>query len=311
MVTRVSTIGNYESILANLMAAQQRQLDAGVRVSTQKNGSSLKDFASNDELLTAMHSVQTRLTGYQDQNSLIADKLTTQDTALNQVADSAQAIRQAIADALASGNASTLMSEVQGEMNKAVGAMNTKYNGTYLFAGGQINTQPVSATTLAGLTAGPPISSFFQNDQFKTQAQVDDSTSVTTGVLASDVGTPMMNALQALEAFNQGGSGPLGQNLTQTQINFLTSQLSTWDTVHTGVINIAAGNGMIQQRVDNIKTDLSSRQTTLAGMVSNITDADMAKAAADLQMAQTSFSAAAQVFQTLKNSSLINLLPIQ
>jgi len=311
MVTRVSTVGNYSAILANIMAAQQRQLEAGVRVSTQKNGSSLKDFAQNDEMLTAMRSVQTRLTGYQDQNSLIADKLTTQDTALNQVAAASQAIREAIADALASGDASTLMAEVQGQMNKAVGALNTKYNGNYLFAGGQINTQPVTAQQLSDLTAGPPIGSFFQNDQFKAQAAIDDSTTVTTGILASDVGTPLMNALQTLESFQQGGSGPLGSNLTPAQRSFLESQLSTWDSVHQGITTITAGNGMVQQRVDNIKTDLSSRQTTLAGMMSNITDADMAKAAADLQMAQTSFAAAAQVFQTLKESSLINLLAIQ
>ena len=311
MVTRVSTVGNYAAILANLMAAQQRQLEASVRVSTQKNGSSLKDYAKNDEMLTAMRSVQTRLTGFQDQNSLIADRLTTQDTALGQVADAAQTIRQAIADALASGNASTLIAEVQGMMNKAVGALNTKYNGTYLFAGGQINTQPVTAQQLSDLTAGPPVSSFFQNDQFKTQAQIDDSTTVTTGILASDVGTPLLSALQTLEAFDQGASGPLGQNLTTAQRTFLENQLATWDQVHTGVVNIAAGNGMIQQRVDSVKTDLSSRQTTLSGMMSNITDADMAKAAADLQLAQTSFAAAAQVFQTLKESSLINLLAIQ
>src|SRR5206468_8881109 len=109
MVTRVSTVGNYATVLANLMAAQQRQLDAGQRVATQKNGHNLKDFAKSDELLTAMRSVQTRLGAFQDQNSLIADKLTTQDTALNQVADATQTARQAIADALASGDGSTLM----------------------------------------------------------------------------------------------------------------------------------------------------------------------------------------------------------
>lgn len=311
MVTRVSTVGNYSAILANLMAAQQRQLDAGVRVSTQKNGSSLKDYAKNDELLTAMRSVQTRLTGFQDQNSLIADRLSTQDTALNQVADASQSIRQAIADALASGNASTLMAEVQGLMNKAVGALNTRYNGDYVFAGGQINTAPVTAQQLSDLTAGPALSSFFQNDQFKAKAQIDDSTSVTTGILASDVGTPLLGALQTLKAFDQGASGPLGSVLTTAQRSFLENQLATWDQVHTGITNITAGNGMVQQRVDAVKSDLTSRQNTLAGMMSNITDADMAKAAADLQLAQTSFAAAAQVFQTLKESSLINLLAIQ
>lgn len=311
MVTRVSTVGNYNAVIANLMNAQLRQLEAGERVSSQKNGHDLKGFARNGELLTAMKSVQVRLQGFQDQNGLIADKLTTQDTAMNQVADSAQAVRQAIADALASGDATSLMNEVQGQMNKAVTAMNTRYNGVYLFAGGAINTQPVTATTLASLTAGPPISSFFQNDQFKQTAQLDDATTVTTGVLASDVATPMLTALQSLEAFHQGASGPLGGTLTPAQRTFLESQLSVWDSVHTGVVGLAAQNGMVQQRVDQVKTDLTSRQNTLSTMIGDITDADMAKASADLTIAQTSFQAAAQVFQTLKNSSLLNLLQIQ
>jgi flagellar hook-associated protein 3 FlgL len=311
MVTRVSTVGNYATVLANLMAAQQRQLDASERVSTQKNGTDLKAFAKSDELLTSMRSVQTRLQGYQDQNSLLADKLTTQDTALNQVADASQAARQAIADALASGNASTLMSELQGQMSKAVGALNTRYNGTYLFAGGAINTQPVTAQQLSDLTSGPPIASFFQNDQFKAQSQVDDSTTLTTGVLADQVGTPVLNAFQAIEAFDQGASGPFNGTLTPAQRNFLESQLASWDSVHTGVVNIAAQNGMNQQRLDSVGADLTTRQNTLGAMMGNITDADMAKASADLQLANLSFQAAAQVFQTLKNSSLLSLLQIQ
>jgi flagellar hook-associated protein 3 FlgL len=39
---RVSTNGNYSTVLANIMAAQQRQLIAGNQVSTQKLGANLK-----------------------------------------------------------------------------------------------------------------------------------------------------------------------------------------------------------------------------------------------------------------------------
>ena len=49
MVTRVSTTGNYASILSNLMNAQLRQFDANERVSSQKNGNDLKDYAKKAE----------------------------------------------------------------------------------------------------------------------------------------------------------------------------------------------------------------------------------------------------------------------
>src|SRR5580765_6393347 len=143
MVTRVSTAGNYSAILANLMAAESRQVDAENRVSRQKNGSNLQDYANKAETLTAMKQVDRRLQAYQDQNSGIASKLTTQDQALTSIADSAQAVRQATADQFQIG----------------VNNLNAKFDGKYLFAGGKVTTQPVTATSLASLTAGPPISS--------------------------------------------------------------------------------------------------------------------------------------------------------
>ena len=49
MVTRVSTAGNYSAILANLMAAEDRQVNAENRVASQKNGADLKAYANKAE----------------------------------------------------------------------------------------------------------------------------------------------------------------------------------------------------------------------------------------------------------------------
>ena len=305
---RVSTAGNYSAILANLMAAENRQVDAENRVSSQKNGNSLKDYANQAETLTAMKTVDRRITSYQDGNSAIAAKLTTQDNALNGAADSAQAVRQAITEALANDNADSLMQVVQGQFQTAVSSLNAQYDGKYLFGGGKITTQPVTATQLTDLTSGSPISSFFQNDNFKVQAKLDDSTTVTTGQLASDLGTNMMTSFQALQAFNQGASGPLSGQLTAAQRTFLEGQLSSWDTIRTDLTTATAQNGLVQKQVDTVATGLVAQQNTLTGMIGDITDADMAKAATDLSSANLSVQATAQVLQVMQGSSLLNLL---
>jgi flagellar hook-associated protein 3 FlgL len=308
MVTRVSTTGNYASILSNLMSAQLRQFDANERVSSQKNGNDLKDYAKKAETLAAMRVVDRRTKAYQDQNHLIADKLTSQDQALNQVTDAAAQIRQTIADALATDRADTLMTDLNGLFKNAVQGMNTSYDGKYLFAGGQINTPPVTATSLADLTAGPAIASFFQNDDFKAQAKVDDSTTITTGVLADDLGTNMMNALKTIEAFHESGSGPFTGQLTDAQRTFLQSQLSGWDTIRSDLTLTTAQNGLNQKRVDDVGASLVARKDTLTMMIGDITDADMAKAAGDLQAAGLAVQASAQVFLSLQNTSLLNVL---
>jgi flagellar hook-associated protein 3 FlgL len=308
MVTRVTTSGNYANILQNLLIAQQRQAEAGNKVATQKNGANLKDYAKSSELITAMRSVQTRLEAYGDQNKLLSDKLATQDTALVRVADAAQQVRQLFNEALASGRVDTLVEDVQAQLRNAVEAMNARYGGKYLFAGGQVDTRPVTVTSLSDLTSGPPIASFFKNDDFKVTAKLDESTTITTGLLADDIGTAMMTAMQTFQAFNQGGSGPFTGAMTTAQRTFLEGQLASWEQIRSDVTIQAAQNGTNQKRLETVAEDLETRQNSLAGMLGDITDADMAEAATQLEQAQFSVQSAAFVLQALKDSSLINFL---
>src|SRR5204863_2524737 len=115
----------------------------------------------NAETLTAMQAVSTRLQGFIDQSDVLADRFTAQDTALVQLADSVGNIRQAITDAIASGRADTLMQEIRGFFTDAVGALNSRNQGKYLFAGGQLDTMPVSATSMYDLTTAPTVGSLF------------------------------------------------------------------------------------------------------------------------------------------------------
>lgn len=309
MVTRVTTPGNYSAVLSNLMAAQQRQVDAGGRVATQKNGQNLKDYARSSELLMAMRSVQTRLGVFQDQSNVLSDKLATQDASLRRVADAAQSVRDIMAEAIANGRADTLVEDIQSQMNNAVEGMNGRYGGKYLFSGGQIDTRPVTAVALSDLTAPPGIiANFFKNDTFKVEAKLDEATTITTGVLASDIGAKFLTQLKTFQTFNEGVNGPFAGALTDAQKTFLEGQLASWDTVRSDVTLLTAHNGTNQKRLDTTAADLQSRQNSLAGMLGGITDADMAKAASDLQLAQLSVQSAAYVFQSLQSSSLLNIL---
>lgn len=307
---RVTTNGNYNLVMSNIMLAQQKQIDAGDRVATQKNGSNLKEYARSAEMLTAMRSVEARLGGYLDQNKLIADKLTTQDFALTQLGDAAANTKQALEEAIATGRTDTLMQEIEAQFRNSISAMNSRYGGKYLFAGGKIDTQPVNADALSDLTdpLTPLISDFFENDDFITEHKVDDATTVKTGLLADKLGTPLMNAYKALQQFEEGVDGPFTGNLTDNQRAFLESQLAVWDQVSSDIIDVTARNGMIQARVDGVKEDLVTRQNSLKGMIGDIVDADMATASVELEKATIALQASTQVFITLRDSSLLNTL---
>lgn len=305
---RVSTAGNYSSILANLMAAQARQAQAGDVVASQKNGSDLKGYAKDSEILTSMRSVNARTAGYLEQNSQIADKLTVQDLAFTKLADAALGVRDAIAGAVANNRADTTMNELQEFFRDAIDSLNTRHNGKYLFAGGSIDTRPVNAQGLADLTAAPSVADLFQNDDYAVKAKIDDTTTIRTGFLADDVGQGLFQALEAIQAYHEGPNGPLTGQLTDDQANFLKAQLAGLDSIHDGLVNVTAQNGLLQNRVDDVAKDLSRRQDSLTIMMGDITDADMAEAVSRLQMAQFSVQASAQVFAVLQQTSLLNLL---
>ena len=71
-----------------------------------------------------------------------------------------------------------------------------------------------------------------------------------------------------------------------------------------------AANGVVQDQVAASQTSLKSQQTALTNSIGDITNADAATAASNLQLAQTALSASAQVFATLNNASLLNVLGV-
>ena len=304
---RVSTASTYSAMLANLTQAQVRQNAAAEQVASEKNASDLKGYARNAEVLTAMRGVQVKVAGFLEQTSSLGARLEMQEIALTRAADSVSGAREAIADSLASDNAGTLMQALGGFFADTVGALNTRHDGRYLFAGGQTDTLPVNSTGLASIASPATVAGQFDNDTMIISNRLDENTVMDTGFLASDLGTTAFTAFKAVKDYVDA-NGAFATPLTTAQKTFLTSQLAAFDTASQGLTDATARNGLMQNRLESARTDLTGRDTTLDGMVGDITNVNMAEALTKLEQAQLSVQAAAQVFQTLRGSSLLAIL---
>jgi flagellar hook-associated protein 3 FlgL len=305
---RVSTASSYAQVIANMMAAQNQLTTDSNQLSSGDVASDLQGYASHAETLTAMQTVQSQVGGLLANDQVLADKLTTQDTGLQQIAGAAQSAAQAIQQAIASGNGDSIMQSLSNAFQNAAEGLNTTYNGEYVFAGGQVTTAPLNVNSLTALGAAPTIPGVFSNDQHVSTSQIDQNTTVQTGFLANNLGTNIMTALQAVQQFSTGPGGPFTGQLTQAQIGFLTTQMNNLTAASDAVNTSAAQNGLVQDQVTNAQTDLSNQQTTLANMIGGITNANVAQVSANLQQAQLAVQASAQVFLALNNSSLLNVL---
>lgn len=306
---RISTSSAYSALLNNLMSAQAQEAQINAQVSSGKNASDLKGYASSAETLMAMQGVQSQVTGYLNTGQVLTAKLSSQATGLGQVGSGITAASTAISNALASNSGDTLMQALQSAFNTAVQGLNSTFNGQYLFGGGQVDSAPVTATSLNDLASPTSISSLFNNDQVVQSAQINQNTTVKTGFLASDLGTNLMTTMQAIVDYNNGPNGPFSGNLTAAQTSFLQSQISALNSESTAINTASGQNGLTQSEVASAQTDLTNQQTTLQTMIGNITDTNMAQAATNLQQAQLAVQASAKVFLALENSSLVSLLP--
>ena len=305
---RVSTASSYSAILANLTQAQVRQDNAGARVSSEKNATDLKGYAHQAEMLTAMRGVQTKVAGFLEQTSQLSSRLDMQNVAITRVSDSTQGARTAIADAISADDGGTISQAVSGFFADAVAALNTKQDGRYLFAGGQSDTAPVTTTSMSGLASPATVAAQFKNDNTIVANRLDETTTMDTGFLASDLGTKMFTVMKNIQDYTNANGG-FGRPLTDAQKTFLTNQMTALDDAGTDLTNANARNGLMQKRLESAQTDLQSRSSTIDGMMGKITDVNMPDAISKLQAAQVSVQAAAQVFASLKASSLLTVLP--
>lgn len=307
-MTRVSTLGNYQSALLNLMAAQARGLEAQKRISTEKVAGDLAGYGRGAETLTALKAAQNRINGFIETGEAVAARLKTQALAFDRVAEGADGARQAIAETLAAGRVDGLMLEIQSYFQTAQDGLNTKHQGRHLFSGGDTEIPPVTVTTLADLAAAPDVASVFVNDRLATVSRLDETSMIQTGFLADDVGAELFQIFRDIQDFHTGPNGPIDGQIDETVRDFLTTQLGRLRDAHINITDQAARSGSIQARVDSILSAHDNQRVALQELVGSRTDADMAQAVTDLQLSQISIEASAQVIAQLRTTSLLDLL---
>ncbi|MBN9479449.1 MAG: hypothetical protein J0I52_04360 [Bordetella sp.] len=314
-MTRVSTYGSYQAALLDLMSAQSRANAAQTKVNTEKNATDLVGFGRGSETVSALKSSQTRIQTFIDTGKTVADRLETQDLAMGRVADASTAARQAIADAIAAGRMDTLMESLESLFMEAQDGLNMKHQGKYLFGGGIIDQAPVDlpeipgqpgATMMAKLAALPDESAAFRNDQLKQSSWLDENVSMNTGFLADAMGAELFAVFRDIQLAHE--ATPLTGQMTDAQKAFLTTQMGRFETAAKNMVDVQAINGGMQSRVERLLESQESRKISVDTILSGKTDANMAEAVVELEMAQVALQASAQVVSQLRQVSLLDYL---
>ena len=281
----------------------QSQVASGL-VSTTYGG-----IGDKTAMMESAQSQANLATAYSTTAQLASTQVNLQDTQLTQLASLASQFQQDITTAVANNSGSTLMSEAQSIYSQAVEILNSQdANGHYIYGGGNDSTPPVTATTLSALTALPTAAAAFANGTQKASVQIGSSETAQIGVLASDVGTQLLQSLQDVVNFNNGANGNFGTALTSAQSSFLSNEIPSAQTAAQTINSAVGANGEVYQQLQSAVTQQQSMSTLYKGFVSDIQNVYMATAAANLSQNQVALQAALEVTSQLGKISLLSYL---
>jgi len=309
-VDRVATNAQSQFLLSQVMQASKALNVTQAQVSSGKTSQDYAGLGDKTAALESARAAAARADSYQANTQLAVTQTDLQDTQLTSLSGLADQLKQAITSAVGNQDGTALMTTAQSVFDQASQILNsTDANGNYIYGGQKSDSPPFTATSLADLATGP-ISGFFQNGTQKKSVQVGDGQSEKIGVLASDIGTELMTALNTLN-LTDTPSGSLNGQLSTSQSSTLSDVVLPQAALATTNLNTAtAQNGDVYNRLKDSVTNQQSLSTMYKGFVSDIEDVDMGQAVINLNQNQVALQAALQVTAKLGQLSLLNYLPV-
>ncbi len=308
-VDRVATNSQAQCLLSQIMQANKALDKTQAQVSSGKVSDNYAGIGDKTAALEAARSAAARADAYATNTQLALTQTDLQDTQLTTLSGLAQQLQDAITTAAGDSDGTNLIATAQSIFEQASAILNsTDSNGNYIYGGQNSSTPPFTATSIDDLASGS-ISSFFANGNLAKTVQVSDGQTEQIGVLASDIGTELMTALNSLNQLDSP-SGSLDGSLTSTQVSDLTDTVLPLANQATTDLNAAtAANGNVYTSLQDSITNQQSLSTLYSGFVSDIEDVDMATALTNYNLDQVALQAALEVSANLNKISLLDYLP--
>lgn len=301
---RISTQAAAQSALADLMRSQRDSFEARQQLSTGRKAPDLKGYGHQSETIVSARSALKQTEGFVTAAKRLSSRMEVQDLAMREMSDAVAKLRTA----LTTSDGSYLMSDVRESFDRVVNALNTKFNGSYVFAGTRTDTAPFAGKTLADLQAAAPLSDLFKDSGRSQTALIEEDTPLEIAPLARDLATDLMGIFERLADFDAGANGPFDGNLTPAQQTFLQTEIANTIDAFETVNDAMAVNGARQERLENQVEAHQERALYLTTFIADMEDVDMAEAATRFQQARNAVDVAARTFSDLSQVSLLPFL---
>ncbi len=265
-------------LLSGLDNVQQQLNQADLQLASGRSINSPSDNPAGTVALVLNHAAQALNDTYQTNVGDLQTRLQTADSALASVVTN---VNSAISLGVEAGNSDlsdaqrqAIAAQLQGIQQELVGIANTSYNGTYLFAGSLVETQPFA------LDSAAPDGVTYSGNSSVTSVEVANGQSV-------NVNVPGNQLFQ-----NPSGDllGSINQLITAIQTNTgIAAANGNFGQAATQFNSERVAYGSTLNQLQTTSTYLANENVQLSTQETNIAGADLAKVTTDFSQAEVAY----------------------
>lgn len=277
---------------ATELAARQREVSSGRRIHSPSDdpGGTAAAIAERAEMATTDR--------YRQAADSVVSRLSVVDTALSELSDQTSAARASVMRArgstVSAAQREAAAQQLEGVRDTVLSAMNTKFRGTYLFAGNEGSTRPYDRV-------GDAISAYQGGDD---AIVVDIDRQLAVGVGLAGSGIMQGGDSEDLFAVLDGLIAAVRSN----DASALESGIAGLDRAASRIASAQMRVGTDLADVDVHKQQLDTRRLASLSRLSSLEDANLAQSISAMTKAETAYRAALGAVNSTQQLSLLDYL---
>jgi len=333
MTLSVSDLGQMNYVNTMLRSQRQQLNQLQDQISSGEKATLYSDLGGAASVTSiSLHTALSQIDSYATNISLVRGRVSVMDNVLKNVTSVSQ---QVSADLMIPTQSNTdpgmanFNVEAQNALNQIQAALNSQYSGQTVFAGTDVNNKPVASIATLNTNVSTVLSSLYSGaltgatvlttvgaitgtalgysatlaSAGNVTAQIDTNQTVNYTVRADD--PSLQSVMRGLGIIANLKYDPAHPSEFWTVYNGARQMI---DQGTTGVTNLDAQVGLVQNQLETADSTHQTTQTTLQTQLGDVENIDVAKATTQLQSLQTQLQASYKVVSMVNQLSLINYL---
>ena len=305
---RISTLNIERAGISSILDQQSKLSYTQEQVASGKRIVNPSDDPADATRILDLKKSQARTEQYQDNIVLAENRLSREDTALSNVVDVLQRVRelaiQGLNDTQGSSNRASIAGEIRQRLDELLGLANAQdASGEYLFSGYQTQTKPFDGNPF--LATGASFS--YVGDEGQRESQISATRQLATNDPGSEIfmGIPddnvPPNPSDVFTLIYDFAVNMEADNPNATVINHIDDAME----------NVLATQSKVGSRlnvIDSQKMTNEDHLLTTKAAISDLEDLDYAEAISRMNLQLTGLQAAQQAYSKVQGLSLFNFI---